>query len=223
MYFYAPSILDEAMLSEVIKAMGSIEIYSLVAFIQVVSYAVIFGVLGIIFSKKVGLLKPFKFNKKICIKAMLIGFIGGMIIMLLDYFVFMPLIPQISLTKPTLLYMLMAFSYGGVIEEVMMRLFLMSLFSFILWKIFDRKNPISDKFFIISNILCALLFAAGHLPATILLVGKLTPAIVIRCFIGNGVLGYFFGELYRKHGIHYAKIAHILAHVGMQTLILFLI
>ena len=223
MFFYAPSMLDEAMLLEVIKVMGSVEIYGLISFIQVFSYACIFGILGIYFSKKVNLLKSFEFKKNSFIKAILIGFIGGMIITLLDKFVFMPLIPQITITKPTLLYMLMAFTYGGVIEEVMMRLFLMSVVSFILWKIFDRKNNISNKYYLISNILCALLFAAGHLPATILLFGGLTPAIVIRCFIGNGILGFMFGEIYRKDGIIYAMVAHIFAHVGMQALVLLFI
>ena len=223
MFFYAPSMLDEAMLLEVIKVMGSIEVYGLIAFVQVFSYALIFGVLGIYFSKKANLLKSFKFEKNRFIKAILIGFIGGMMITLLDKFVFMPLIPQITMTKPTLLYMLMAFTYGGVIEEVMMRLFLMSFISFVLWKIFDRKNNISNKYYIISNILCALLFALSHLPATILLFGGITPAIIIRCLIGNGILGFFFGEIYRKDGIIYAMIAHIFAHVGMQVLILLFI
>lgn len=36
--------------------------------------------------------------------------------------------------KPTILYLIASVIYGGVIEEVMLRLFWMSLVTFILWK-----------------------------------------------------------------------------------------
>jgi membrane protease YdiL (CAAX protease family) len=66
--------------------------------------------------------------------------------------------------------------------------------------------------FVIANVISALLFAASHLPATVLM-GGLTPWLVFRCFLLNGGFGLVFGWIYRKHGIAYAMLAHALFHI----------
>lgn len=116
-------------------------------------------------------------------------------------------------TKPTVSYVLATVTYGAVIEEVMLRLFWMSLVAFILHKLFDRKHDQpTTAILIVANVVSALLFAAGHLPATEILLG-LSPMIVFRCFLLNGGLGLLFGWLYRKFGLRYAMIAHGGCHV----------
>ena len=98
----------------------------------------------------------------------------------------------------------------------MLRLFFMSLIAYIIWKLFFKKHHkenIPASVFIIAHIIAALLFAAGHLPATISVFGTLTPVLLIRCFLLNGGFGLVFGWLYRKHGIIYAMLGHILFHV----------
>ena len=103
--------------------------------------------------------------------------------------------------------------YGGIVEKILRRLFLMSLIAFILWKLFFRntsKNKLPDKIFISANIISALLFAAGHLPATAAAFGALTPMLLARCFLLNGIFGLLFGRLYRRYGIWYAMAAHML-------------
>ena len=103
--------------------------------------------------------------------------------------------------------------YGGVIEELMLRLFFMSLIILILQKLFFRKqDQIPQKVFIISNIISAFAFAAGHLPMTIELFGSLTPIIIFRCFLLNGGFGLIFGWLYRRYGIHYSMLSHAMCH-----------
>ena len=92
--------------------------------------------------------------------------------------------------------------YGGIAEEILMRLFLMSLISFILCKLFCRstpKNKLPDIIFISANIISTLLFAAGHLPATVTAFGALTPMLLARCFLLNGIFGLLFGRLYRRY------------------------
>ena len=102
---------------------------------------------------------------------------------------------------------------GGIIEEVMMRLFFMSLVVFIISYLFYKnKKEIPISVFVIANILSALLFAAGHLPSAATMT-SLTPVIIIRCFLFNGILGIAFGYLYRKYGISYAMISHGLSHL----------
>ncbi|MEE0181126.1 MAG: CPBP family glutamic-type intramembrane protease [Anaerovoracaceae bacterium] len=116
--------------------------------------------------------------------------------------------------------------YGGIVEKILMRLFLMSLISFILWKLFFRntsKNKLPDKIFISANIISALLFAAGHLPATAAAFGALTPMLLARCFLLNGIFGLLFGRLYRRYGIWYAMAAHMLVHIVSKAVWLILI
>ena len=73
-----------------------------------------------------------------------------------------------------------------------------------------------------SNIIAALLFAAGHLPATFAILGT-SPLLIARCFLLNGGLGLLFGRLYRKYGLRYAMIAHGGCHVVSKLVwILFL-
>ena len=114
-------------------------------------------------------------------------------------------------------------TYGAVIEEVMLRLFFMSLIAFALYKVFEKqKDKPSTAVFVAANVIAALLFSAGHLPLTDILFG-LSPMIVFRCFLLNGGLGLLFGFLYRKYGLRYAMIAHGGCHIVSKLIwILFL-
>ena len=111
------------------------------------------------------------------------------------------------------MFLLGSVIYGGVIEEVMLRLFMMSLIAFLLHKVFWRKQeqtPVAAL--VLANVVAAILFAAGHLPTTAMLMG-LTPMIIFRCFLLNGGIGVILGWLYRKYGLRYAMIAHGGCHV----------
>ncbi len=109
--------------------------------------------------------------------------------------------------------------YGGIIEEVMMRLFLMSLIAFLLWKLFFRKREtVPTGVLIAANLIAAALFAAGHMPATAQTIGTLTPMHLLRCFLLNGAFGMLFGRLYRKYGIQYAMLSHALLHIVSRTI-----
>lgn len=223
---YTLSILPEDQLALLAQELGDIRLYSVVAIIQVLGYAIGLGIPGVYLANKIGLWKEIKFERKPMISAILVAVFSGVIIQLGDRLIFAHLSPEIanitSSGVPTLTYMLMCYTYGGVVEEVMMRLFLMSLITFILYKVFGKKaEEVPSYMYVVANIIAAFLFAAGHLPATMITFG-LTPVIIARCFILNGVPGFLFGELYRKHGIHYAMIAHAGAHVVMH-IIMFII
>ncbi len=53
-----------------------------------------------------------------------------------------------------------------------------------------------------------------------ILMTSITPVILIRCFLFNGGLGLAFGHLYRKYGIGYAMIAHGMAHLISDILMI---
>lgn len=115
--------------------------------------------------------------------------------------------------KPTIPYLLATVTYGAVIEEVMLRLFAMSLVAFILHKVFGKKEEKPSVILLaVSNIVAALLFAVGHLPTNIMLFGG-SFLIIFRCLLLNGAFGLAFGWLYRKYGLRYAMIAHGCCHI----------
>lgn len=184
---------------------------------QSAGYGLVLGALGIVLAKKVGLWRDEKhFAKKPLMAAIIVAIIGGLGIILPDLLYFGNYIPAIRdsyLVKPNIATIIGSIIYGGVIEEVMLRLFLMSLIALILHKIFGRgKAQPSAAVLVVSNIIAALLFAAGHLPTTAVLMG-ITPMILVRCFLLNGTFGLFFGWLYRKYGLRYAMVAHAGCHV----------
>ena len=117
----------------------------------------------------------------------------------------------LQLFKASATQCIASITYGGVVEEVMLRLFFMSLIALIIQKI-SKKEEMNERILIIANIIAALLFAAGHLPATAMSIG-ITPMILIRCFVMNGGYGLLFGSLYIKYGIHYAMLAHSGVHI----------
>ena len=61
----------------------------------------------------------------------------------------------------------------------------------------------------------AVLFGLGHLPATAA-VTPLTPALVARALVLNGVAGVAFGYLYSGHGLEAAMAGHMSAHAVLQ-------
>ena len=210
---YSPEIMEEA-----ISQIGSEGILIAISVVQVCMYVLFCGFFGYILADKIGLIKPLKFEKKAVIKTIIVTIAMGLVFSL-DYWVFggaVPLIKDSTEAGLTFNGIMSSILYGGMIEEVMMRLFVMSLFVFIIWKVFFKKKAkeeIPTKVFVIANIVAALLFAAGHLPATVILFGELTPMILFRCFLLNGGFAIVFGHLYRKHGIQYAMLSHMGVHI----------
>lgn len=192
----------------------------IVALSSMVQYGILFGVIlasiGIVLSKKIKLWKDFKIDKKALIVTIIITIIGALVLFPGDKLIFGSLNTWVNeqyTVKPTIYKIIGGLLVGGIIEEIMMRLFFMSLIVFIISKLFykDRKE-IPNLVFVIANIVSALLFAASHLPSTATMT-TLTPVIIFRCFLFNGGLGIAFGYLYRKYGIGYGMIAHGLCHL----------
>lgn len=192
-------------------------ILGLVTAVQSAGYGLVCGVLGILLGKKTGLWKDERsLEQRPLMVANIAAIVGGMALVLSDLLYFgrhiQPIMDSYAV-KPTLAYILAAVLYGGVIEEVMLRLFMMSLVAFLLHKLFWKKQENTPTAALVTaNVVSALLFAAGHLPATAMLM-RLTPMIIFRCFLLNGGFGLLFGWLYRKYGLRYAMIAHGGCHV----------
>ncbi len=220
---YQLDMVDQTTIDQILSQVGDIGNLKMISVIQAVLSACVLGFFGYILSEKIGLMKPFRFEKSALLRAVVLAVISG-IIFSLDYWTFGRWIPALHASETmsaglTLSGWLGAIFYGGVIEEVMMRLFLMSLLAWLGWKLFFRKKEeVPAGVFIVANVLAALTFAAGHLPATALFFGAITPLLLIRCFLLNGAFGLFFGWLYRRYGIQYAMLAHVLLHIVSKTI-----
>ena len=200
----------------------------MVALASAVQYGIPFGLvlasIGIVLSKKINLWKEFKIDKKAILVTTIVTIIGSLILFPGDKLIFGSMnswVLEQYTTKPTIYKMIGGLLVGGIIEEVMMRLFFMSLVVFVISKILKKKE-IPITVFIIANILASLLFAAGHLPSTATMT-TLTPVIIFRCFLFNGGLGIAFGYLYRKYNIRYAMISHGLTHLIADILMFILV
>ena len=101
--------------------------------------------------------------------------------------------------------------YGGIGEETLMRLFLVSLFVWIFSKITRSREPLSRSGLVWSAIvIVSILFGLGHLPATAA-VGQLTPLVIARALVLNGIAGLVLGWLFWKKGFEAAVVAHFTA------------
>ena len=212
---YSIQSLNQDMLDETLSQIGNMDLLIIITTIQSLGYAIILGIIGIILAQKIGLWRKVKFIKQGNIELLIVSLIGGAAFILIDVLVFSnfhEVIQNSYEAKPTVEYIIASITYGGVIEEVMLRLFLMSLISFVIQKI-TKKEEMSIKILIIANVIVALLFAAAHLPGTFMMITPVTPMIIFRCFLMNGGFGLLFGRLYRKYGIHYAMLGHAGVHI----------
>lgn len=202
--------------------LGSPEMIYAVTALQAAVYAAICGFFGYLLSEKTGLMKPLKLERQPLWKSALIAAACG-VVFSLDYWIFGSFLPDVAQAYETITVsnFIASILYGGILEEVMLRLFAMSLVVFLLWKLFFRKRPVDQlpvTVSVIANILTALLFAAGHLPATFLMFDDVTPLVIFRCFLLNGGFGLVFGWLYRSYGIQYAMVGHMGCHIVSKAI-----
>jgi hypothetical protein len=224
---YIPEMYSEEILLQLQEQGITTEMLSWSGAVQYgILYGVILAAIGIVIARKVGLWKEFKYDQNAVMPTAIITIISALCLFPGDKLIFGSFniwVNDVYQTAPGLAKIIAGLLVGGVIEEVMMRLFFMSLMAFIISGLFFRnEKEIPVKVFVAANILSALLFAAGHLPGTAAMT-ELTPLILFRCFLFNGGLGLCFGWLYRKYGIGYAMIAHGLAHLISDLLMILLI
>ena len=110
---------------------------------------------------------------------------------------------------------LLASFYGGIAEELQLRLFLLSLLALGLRSVgrFARahqRSTLPGWAFWGANVLAAVLFGLAHLPATAALI-PITGIVVVRAVVLNGTVALVFGWLFRRNGIETAMAAHFAA------------
>ena len=213
---YQLELLSGEMIETLLSQAGSIPVLMAVGMVQTAVIVSLAGFFGCVLSGKLGLWKEFHFEKDRLPKPLFLSVLCG-VLFSLDYWAFGAVIPGVreaALSGMTVNGVLASVLYGGIIEEILMRLFFLSFVAWILRMLFARKQEtVPAWIFVTANVAAALLFAAGHLPATAGIFGSLTPMLVLRCFLLNGGFGIVFGRLYRSYGIHYAMLGHAVCHI----------
>ncbi|MGB9937871.1 MAG: type II CAAX prenyl endopeptidase Rce1 family protein [Methanobacterium sp.] len=143
--------------------------------------------------------------------SIILGIIAGILIISLDYlFSFAGAtinITQASINPPAWQGFLASF-YGGINEEILLRLFLMTLLVWIFFKIKETGEGKPTKIGMwLAIILAAVIFGIGHLPA-VMTISTLIPIVIARTIILNSAGGIIFGWLYWRKGLESAMISH---------------
>lgn len=120
------------------------------------------------------------------------------------------------------LYGLMASFYGGIVEELQLRLFLMTLIAWAATWLLRRRagfdGTLSPRVAWAAILIAALLFGLGHLPAASMVWG-LDAGVVARTLLLNGIGGVVFGWLYWKRGFEMAVLSHFAADLVLHALV----
>jgi len=149
------------------------------------------------------------------------GAIAASFVPLIDKYYFVPRIPALAqpgLVTPAWMGFLASFC-GGIDEELMLRFGFLTLLAWLIVKV--TRIPVgrtTAAVFWAANILAALAFGAGHLPATRALV-PLTSIVVLRALSLNGYMGIILGYLYWKRGLECAMVAHFCADIVVHVLL----
>ncbi len=123
----------------------------------------------------------------------------------------LPGLPFVSASRANVWKRVLVCFYGGIDEEILSRLFLLTLLAWLGTRVFQKqKAGLSPLTFWIANITVAVLFGLGHLPGAALVM-HITPTVVVLALALNGIAAISFGYLYWKRGLESAMIAHFCA------------
>ena len=202
--------------------------------VQVVQTMVLIGAataLGLWLGPKVGLGAPLLYGlvrgdwearsrlRALLFPCAVFGVLVGVAIVLLDTWVFVPQLAaagrDTAALQPPAWQGLLASFYGAIPEELLMRLGLMT---FLVWigARLTRASVPRPAVVWTAIVITALLFGAGHLPTTATVL-SLTPLVIARALLLNGIGGIVFGWLYWKRGLLAAMLAHFSADIVLHV------
>lgn len=186
--------------------------------------------LGLMITKKIGLdatpiIDKKKKLKQILKQSIIWGIAAGILIIIIGnidiLFKGMPDMTAQLAALPNLWQGFLASFYGGITEEIMMRLFMLSLFAFIITGIARITKGKKDwkatsRIMWSSIIFAALVFGIGHLGA-LAAFNQLTTYLAFKTILLNSIGGIIFGWLFWKKGIESAMIAHFSADIVLYV------
>ena len=104
--------------------------------------------------------------------------------------------------------------YGGIAEEVQLRLFFVTLLA---WALLLLGGGAKARWHLLfAVVVAALAFGAGHLPAAAK-VWPLDAVVVTRTLLLNGIAGLVFGWFYVRNGLESAMLSHFCAYLVLHV------
>jgi hypothetical protein len=161
------------------------------------------------------------FLKNVAYPALISGISVGLLLFGLDRGIFSTSIltgDQVASTHIPLWARLLASLYGGVSEEILLRLFFFTLIYFLVGKCLKIREGNRSLILWSVNLFVALFFGLGHLPAALHL-GASSPFEISRIFVLNGAAGLVFGWLYWSRGLLTAMLAHFMADLMIHVIL----
>lgn len=165
-------------------------------------------------------LHPFNLDnplKRIIYPGIISGVAVGLIIFLSDKTLFGSSL--LSGTHPPFWAGALASLYGAFNEEILLRLFLFTFLYFILSKCFKFYARKKLFFLWFTNIVVALIFGLGHLPAAFKLISP-SAFEIFRVLFLNGIAGIVFGWLYWSRGLWTAIVAHFVTDLMIHAFLI---
>lgn len=216
---YQIELMPDAQRTTLLAQAGSLTLVLAVAALQTAVLTVLCALLGLRLASHVSLDTTVPIPMPGVWAALVIATVVAVVIVASDVWLFAPYLPASAAPTFSWLGLVSSVLYGGIIEEVLLRLGVMTLMVWVLWKI---RGTLSPWMYIVAIGASALLFAAGHLPITFQLLcqpGSDCTPLVVRALLLNGIGGVGFGYLYWRHGLGAAMLAHMLTHVLMQLVL----
>jgi len=161
-----------------------------------------------------------EFERRYFYSSLILGLLTGLILLGVDYvFHTGGIIPTFfSINPPAIWKSLLACFYGGIVEEILMRLFLVSMLAYIINLVAGRKSGNrKERAGIFASMIVAGIFGLAHIPV-MGMITELTPAIITRVIILNSTGGIIYGYLYIRRGLLYAMVAHFTADIVLQVI-----
>jgi membrane protease YdiL (CAAX protease family) len=192
--------------------------------------------IGLLLAAKTGLgapiLKGYLADEQVSTKfrshilpSILLALFATMTVTALDRLLFLPRMPGFSsaISQISGWKGILASLYGGITEEILTRLFFLTLLAWILSRFShtDEGKPSAVSMWI-AIVTSAVIFGLGHLPAPL----ASTPfslTVLARAVLLNGIYGIIFGYLYWNRGLESSMVSHftsdLLVHVILPALL----
>ena len=201
----------------------------------------VFAAIGLFIANRIGLGLPFLESllagkpewervRRFALPAVIAGVIASIVIVALDSVGFGPMLSSevkrlgINLSSssvvPPAWQGFLASFYGGTTEEILLRLFTLSLFAWL--GRFVNHTPEGRPGEIalwVANVLAAILFGLGHLPATAAAGLPMNALVITRAVVLNGLAGLVFGWFYWKHGLEAAMVSHFSGDIVLHMIV----
>ena len=160
--------------------------------------------------------------------ALLLGIGGAVLVVALDALVFNPPmraeLNRLHITlaangHPAAWQGLLASLYGGFDEEILARLFVLTLLAWLFSRLVGPRQGLPGRGVLWTATLgAALLFGLGHLHAAAVTGLPLDALVVTRTLVLNGLLALAYGWLYWTYGLESAMLAHLSADLVVHAL-----